>query len=182
MPRVTVIQASDLNIYTIPPVWKRVAAETIDFLILIVLKVFPLPQLQCNYFQSCVGDDHIYCGWLLRTCWLGTVRPAPGYPEHSPWQGCGIILEKNYVALTHHILTPQLDVRLALQFTQEILVLELVHRSDDLGIWIEYELHFRMVVCLFEALCTHRFLFDYSDLWFPVSCSVISSIFSILLH
>ena len=27
----------------------------------------------------------------------------------------------------------QLDVRLALQFTQEILVLELVHRSDDLG-------------------------------------------------
>ena len=27
---------------------------------------------------------------------------------------------------------PQLDVRLALQFTQEILVLELVHRSDDL--------------------------------------------------
>ena len=39
MPRVTVIQASDLNIYTIPPVWKRVTAETIDFLILIVLKV-----------------------------------------------------------------------------------------------------------------------------------------------
>ena len=35
----TTVQASDLNIYTIPPVWKRVAAETIDFLILIVLKV-----------------------------------------------------------------------------------------------------------------------------------------------
>ena len=35
----SIIQASDLNIYTIPPVWKRVAAETIDFLILIVLKV-----------------------------------------------------------------------------------------------------------------------------------------------
>ena len=61
MPRVTVIQASDLNIYTIPPVWKRVAAETIDFLILIVLKVF-LSPLQRSYFQSCVGDDHIYCG------------------------------------------------------------------------------------------------------------------------
>merc|ERR1719228_1864253 len=35
----------------------------------------------------------------------------------------------------------KLDVRLALQFTQGILVLELVHR---------------MVVCVFEALCTHR--------------------------
>ena len=51
MPRVTVIQASDLNIYTIPPVWKRVAAETIDFLILIVLKVFP-PHLSYNAIIS----------------------------------------------------------------------------------------------------------------------------------
>ena len=28
-----------MNIFTIPPVWKRVAAETLDFFILIVLKV-----------------------------------------------------------------------------------------------------------------------------------------------
>ena len=50
MPRVTVIQASDLNIYTIPPVWKRVAAETIDFLILIVLKVFPPTSVTMQLF------------------------------------------------------------------------------------------------------------------------------------
>ena len=39
-----------------------------------------------------------------------------------------------------------------------------------------------MVVCLFEALCTHRFLFAHLDFWFPARCSVISSLFSILLH
>ena len=35
----------------------------------------------------------------------------------------------------------KLDYNLAVQFTQEILILELIHR---------------LVVCVFEALCTHR--------------------------
>jgi len=104
MPRVTVIQASDLNIYTIPPVWKRVAAETIDFLILIVLKVM-ITFIAVDFFEL-------------------------------------VDLEQYDLPLDILSLHPdKLDVRLALQFTQEILVLELVHR---------------MVVCLFEALCTHR--------------------------
>jgi len=104
MPRVTVIQASDLNIYTIPPVWKRVAAETIDFLILIVLKVM-ITFIAVDFFEL-------------------------------------VDLEQYDLPLDILSIHPdKLDVRLALQFTQEILVLELVHR---------------MVVCLFEALCTHR--------------------------
>jgi len=104
IPRVTVIQASDLNIYTIPPVWKRVAAETIDFLILIVLKVM-ITFIAVDFFEL-------------------------------------VDLEQYDLPLDILSLHPdKLDVRLALQFTQEILVLELVHR---------------MVVCLFEALCTHR--------------------------
>jgi len=104
IPRVTVIQASDLNIFTIPPVWKRVAAETIDFLILIVLKVM-ITFIAVDFFEL-------------------------------------VDLEQYDLPLDILSLHPdKLDVRLALQFTQEILVLELVHR---------------MVVCLFEALCTHR--------------------------
>merc|ERR1719150_2951597 len=104
MPRVTVIQASDLNIYTIPPVWKRVAAETIDFLILIVLKVM-ITFIAVDFFELVdLGQYDLPLDIL-------SIHPD------------------------------KLDVRLALQFTQEILVIELVHR---------------MVVCLFEALCTHR--------------------------
>jgi len=104
IPRVTVIQASDLNIFTIPPVWKRVAAETIDFLILIVLKVM-ITFIAVDFFEL-------------------------------------VDLEQYDLPMDILSLHPdKLDVRLALQFTQEILVLELVHR---------------MVVCLFEALCTHR--------------------------
>ena len=32
-------QASEANIYTIPPIWKRIVAEILDFMILFVLKV-----------------------------------------------------------------------------------------------------------------------------------------------
>merc|ERR550519_2410427 len=95
MPRVTVIQASDLNIYTIPPVWKRVAAETIDFLILIVLKVM-ITFIAVDFFEL-------------------------------------VDLEQYDLPLDILSLHPdKLDVRLALQFTQEILVLELVHRNGGL--------------------------------------------------
>jgi len=85
-------------------VWKRVAAETIDFFILIVLKVM-ITFIAVDFFEL-------------------------------------VDLDQYQLPLDLLSLNPdKLDVRLALQFTQEILVLELVHR---------------MVVCLFEALCTHR--------------------------
>jgi len=97
-------QAGELSIFTIPPVWKRVAAETIDFFILIVLKVM-ITFIAVDFFEL-------------------------------------VDLDQYQLPLDLLSLNPdKLDVRLALQFTQEILVLELVHR---------------MVVCLFEALCTHR--------------------------
>lgn len=102
--RATLIQGSDLNIFTIPPVWKRMAAETLDFFILIVLKVM-ITFIAVDFFELVDLDQY-----------------------ELPLDILNIDPEK-------------LDVRLALQFTQEILVLELVHR---------------MVVCVFEALCTHR--------------------------
>jgi len=102
--RATLIQSSDLNIFTIPPVWKRIAAETLDFFILIVLKVM-ITFIAVDFFELVDLDQY-----------------------ELPLDILNIDPEK-------------LDVRLALQFTQEILVLELVHR---------------MVVCVFEALCTHR--------------------------
>jgi len=104
LPRLTLLQAGELSIFTIPPVWKRVAAETIDFFILIVLKVM-ITFIAVDFFEL-------------------------------------VDLDQYQLPLDLLSLNPdKLDVRLALQFTQEILVLELVHR---------------MVVCLFEALCTHR--------------------------
>lgn len=104
LPRLTLVQAGELSIFTIPPVWKRAAAETIDFFILIVLKVM-ITFIAVDFFEL-------------------------------------VDLEQYQLPLDLLSLNPdKLDVRLALQFTQEILVLELVHR---------------MVVCLFEALCTHR--------------------------
>lgn len=102
--RATIIQGADLNIFTIPPVWKRIAAETLDFFILIVLKVM-ITFIAVDFFEL-------------------------------------VDLEQYDLPLDLLSLDPEkLDVRLALQFTQEIMVLELVHR---------------MVVCVFEALCTHR--------------------------
>jgi len=102
--RATIIQGADLNVFTIPPVWKRIAAETLDFFILIVLKVM-ITFIAVDFFEL-------------------------------------VDLEQYELPLDILNIDPEkLDVRLALQFTQEILVLELVHR---------------MVVCVFEALCTHR--------------------------
>lgn len=102
--RATIIQGTELNIFTIPPVWKRIAAETLDFFILIVLKVM-ITFIAVDFFEL-------------------------------------VDLEQYELPLDILNIDPEkLDVRLALQFTQEILVLELVHR---------------MVVCVFEALCTHR--------------------------
>jgi len=102
--RATLIQGTELNVFTIPPVWKRIAAETLDFFILIVLKVM-ITFIAVDFFEL-------------------------------------VDLEHYELPIDILNLDPEkLDVRLALQFTQEILVLELVHR---------------MVVCVFEALCTHR--------------------------
>merc|ERR1712240_69893 len=102
--RATLVQASDANIFVIPPVWKRISAEILDFLILFVLKVM-ITFIAVDFFELVDLDQY-----------------------ELPLDILNIDPEK-------------LDVRLALQFTQEILVLELVHR---------------MVVCVFEALCTHR--------------------------
>ena len=38
--RATLVQAAEANIFTIPPMWKRIVAELLDFMILFVLKVF----------------------------------------------------------------------------------------------------------------------------------------------
>ena len=37
--RATLVQAAEANIFTIPPMWKRIVAELLDFMILFVLKV-----------------------------------------------------------------------------------------------------------------------------------------------
>lgn len=106
--RATLIHSSDANVFVIPPIWKRIVAETLDFMILFILKVmitfiavdtFDLVDLE-NYDLPVAFD-------LLNLS-----------PENM-----------------------KLDYNFAVQLTQEILLLELVHR---------------MVVCVFEALCTHR--------------------------
>ena len=104
----TLFQTSNPNIFVVPPIWKRVVAELLDFMILFILKViitfvavdaFDLIDLE-NYDLPLAFD-------LLNL-----------NPENM-----------------------KLDYNFAVQLTQEILILELVHR---------------LVVCVFEALCIHR--------------------------
>lgn len=104
--RATLVQASDANIFLIPPVWKRIAAEILDFLILFVLKVM-ITFIAVDFFELVDLDNYEFPLDLLNLD-----------PENV-----------------------KLDYNLAVQFTQEILILELIHR---------------LVVCVFEALCTHR--------------------------
>jgi len=104
--RATLVQASDANIFVIPPVWKRISAEILDFLILFVLKVM-ITFIAVDFFELVDLDNYEFPLDLLSLD-----------PENV-----------------------KLDYNLALQFTQEILILELIHR---------------LVVCVFEALCTHR--------------------------
>jgi len=104
--RATLVQASDANIFVIPPVWKRISAEILDFLILFVLKVM-ITFIAVDFFELVDLDNYEFPLDLLSMD-----------PENV-----------------------KLDYNLALQFTQEILILELIHR---------------LVVCVFEALCTHR--------------------------
>jgi len=87
-------------------VWKRIAAEILDFLILFVLKVM-ITFIAVDFFELVDLDSYEFPLDLLN-------------------------LDAEHV---------KLDYNLAVQFTQEILILELVHR---------------LVVCVFEALCTHR--------------------------
>jgi len=103
--RATIIQGTD--IFTIPPIWKRVVAEALDFLILFVLKVM-ITFIAVDFFEMVDLDQYEMPLDLLSNL----------DPDNL-----------------------KIDYTLAFQFTQEILVLELVHR---------------LVVCIFEALCTHR--------------------------
>ena len=89
-------QASDPNVFVIPPMWKRIVAEVLDFLILFVLKImitfiavdaFDLVDLE-NYDLPVAFD-------LLNLD-----------PDNL-----------------------KIDYNFAVQLTQEILLLELVHRS-----------------------------------------------------
>lgn len=104
--RATLIQAAEPNIFTIPPVWKRIAAETLDFLILFVLKVM-ITFIAVDFFELVDLDQY----------------------------------EVPMDLLSNLDTDLKIDYNLAMKFTQEILVLELIHR---------------LVVCIFEALCTHR--------------------------
>jgi len=104
--RATLVQASDANIFVIPPVWKRISSEILDFLILFVLKVM-ITFIAVDFFELVDLDNYEFPLDLLNLD-----------PENV-----------------------KLDYNLAVQFTQEILILELIHR---------------LVVCVFEALCTHR--------------------------
>lgn len=95
-------------VYTIPPVWKRIVAEVIDFLILFTLKIM-ITFTAVDFFQ---------------------VLDLENYD-----------LDIFNMANTEGIDMDSIDYDTALQFTSEILILELIHR---------------LVVCVFEALCTHR--------------------------
>ena len=95
MKILSLLQASDPNVFVIPQMWKRIVAEVLDFLILFVLKImitfiavdaFDLVDLE-NYDLPVAFD-------LLNLD-----------PDNL-----------------------KLDYNFAVQLTQEILLLELVHR------------------------------------------------------
>jgi len=106
--RATLVQASDPNVFVIPPMWKRIVAEVLDFLILFVLKIM-ITFIAVDAFDL-VDLEHYDLPVAFDLLNLD--------PDNL-----------------------KLDYNFAVQLTQEILLLELVHR---------------MVVCVFEALCTHR--------------------------
>ena len=127
MPRVTVIQASDLNIYTIPPVWKRVTAETIDFLILIVLKVSK--NITLFIWVKLITLSQVMITFIA----VDFFELVDLEQYDLPLDILSLHPDKVFTSTSEarirvNQMYPQLDVRLALQFTQEILVLELVHR------------------------------------------------------
>ena len=99
--RATLVNANDASVFIIPPVWKRIAAEVLDFLILFVLKVM-ITFIAVDFFELVDLENYEFPFDLMQ---LNTENV-------------------------------KLDYSLALQFTQEILLLELVHR---------------MVVCVFEV-------------------------------
>jgi len=106
--RATLVQAAEANIFTIPPMWKRIVAELLDFMILFVLKVM-ITFIAVDAFDL-VDLEHYDLPVAFDLLNMGAENM-------------------------------KLDYKFAVQLTQEILILELVHR---------------MVVCVFEALCTHR--------------------------
>jgi len=101
-------QLADLSEFTLPPIWKRVMAETLDFLLLFLLKVM-VAFVVVDFFELVDLDNYVLPSDLLTL----PLDPA----------------------------TLKIDYNMALNFTSEILLLEIIHR---------------MVVCVFEALCTRR--------------------------
>jgi len=99
---------ADLSEFTIPPIWKRIVAETLDFLLLFLLKVM-VTFVVVDFFELIDLDNYSLPSDLLTL----PVDPA----------------------------NIKIDYTVALNFTSEILMLELIHR---------------LVVCVFEALCTRR--------------------------
>lgn len=100
--------APDLTEFTIPPIWKRALAETLDFLLLFLLKVL-VTFVIVDFFELIDLDNY----------------SLPADLFSIPLDPSGI----------------KVDYTMALNFTSEILMLELLHR---------------LVVCVFEALCTRR--------------------------
>jgi len=107
--RATLVQGSEAHVFVIPTIWKRIAAELLDFMILFVLKV------------------------------MITFIAVDAFDLVDRLENYDLPLAFDLLNLTPENL--KLDYNFAVQLTQEILILELVHR---------------MVVCVFEALCTHR--------------------------
>jgi len=98
--------APDLTEFTIPPIWKRALAETLDFILLFLLKVM-VTFVIVDFFELIDLDNYSLPADIL------SLDPS----------------------------SIKVDYTMALNFTSEILMLELLHR---------------VVVCVFEALCTRR--------------------------
>ena len=71
--RATLVQAAEANIFTIPPMWKRIVAELLDFMILFVLKVFRIRKRESSLMNESLLTtclrlklDHLPTSCLLR--------------------------------------------------------------------------------------------------------------------
>ena len=63
--RATLVQAAEANIFTIPPMWKRIVAELLDFMILFVLKVFSSRLREREKEPSMVKGSLLLAFYLL---------------------------------------------------------------------------------------------------------------------
>jgi len=112
--------------FSIPPLWKRIVAEIIDFFILFILKLV-VTYIAVDWFSLIDVDSAIY--QLVRKSLKISYMVFNRYDISFLTAASGAVSKAD------------LDFQTAVDFTSDFVLLESIHR---------------LVVCIFEALCLHR--------------------------